>query len=96
MLQVLIRFFTFNVMSEHPAVYWGLAAVWLILLLAAVSSLRSLPISTGAKVAWFALIFLVPLIGLGIYALRCLIMTDWSFFKPFLVPPKTTQKIAPR
>ena len=56
MLQVLIRFLTFNVMSEHPAVYWGLAAVWLILLLASVSSLRSQPLSMGAKVAWFALI----------------------------------------
>lgn len=96
MIEALIRLFTFNVMSEHPAVYWGLAAVWLILLLAAVSSLRSLPISTGAKVAWFVLIFFVPLVGLGIYALRCLFVADWSFFKPFLVPPETTQKIAPR
>lgn len=96
MLQVLIRFLTFNVMSEHPGVYWGLAAVWLILLLAAFSSLRSLPISTAARIAWFGLIFFVPLIGLGIYALRCLFMGDWRFFKPFLLPQKTTRKIASR
>jgi hypothetical protein len=96
MLQVLIRFFTFNVMSEHPAVYWGLAAVWLILLLASVSSLRSQPLSMGAKLAWFALILFLPLIGLGIYALRCLFTAEWSFFKPFLAPQKTLKKVGPR
>jgi len=96
MLQILTRFLTLNVMSEHPAVYWGLAAVWAILVMASISSLRTLPISKGAKVTWFALILLLPLLGLGIYALRCLFLGDWSFFKPFFVPPKTAQKIAPR
>ncbi len=96
MLQILTRFLTFNVMSEHPAVYWGLAAVWLILLMASVSSLRSLPISTNRKVAWFAVIFLLPLFGLGLYAIRCILQGDWSFFKPFFVRPKTAQKILPR
>jgi len=96
MLQVLIRFLTLNVMSEHPAVYWGLAFVWLILLLASISSLRSLSLPTGAKIGWFALILFLPIFGLGIYALRCFIKGNWSFFKPFFVPPKTNQKIAPR
>jgi hypothetical protein len=96
MLQVAIRFLTFDVISEHPVVYWGLAVVWLILLLAAVSSLRSLEISFGAKTAWMLLILLVPLVGLGIYALRCLFLGDWSFLKPFFAPPKTAKKIAPR
>lgn len=96
MLQVLIRFLTFNVISEHPAVYWGLALVWVVLLFAALSSVRSLSIPAGAKAGWFALILLLPLAGLGLYALRCLVRADWSFFKPFFVPPKSHQKIAPR
>lgn len=96
MLQVVIRFLTFDVISEHPAIYWGLAGVWLILLVAAVSSLRSLEISSGAKAAWMLLILLLPVFGLGIYAIRCLIMGDWSFLKPVLAPPKTAKKIAPR
>jgi len=96
MLQVVIRFLTFDVLSEHPAVYWGLAGVWLMLLTAAVSSLRSLDISFGAKAAWVLLILFVPVLGLGVYALRCLIRGDWSFLKPFLAPPKTAKKIAPR
>jgi len=96
MLQVVIRFLTLNVISEHPAVYWGLATVWLILLVAAVSSLRSLEISFGAKAAWMLLILFLPVFGLGIYALRCQIKGDWSFLKPVLAPPKTAKKIAPR
>ena len=96
MLQVVIRFLTFDVVSEHPAVYWGLAAVWLLLLAGAVSSLRSLEISFGAKVAWMLLILFLPVFGLGIYAFRCLILGDWAFLKPFFAPPKTAKKIAPR
>lgn len=96
MIQVVIRFLTFNVMAEHPAIYWGLLAVWIILFLAAVSSLHSLEIRTEAKLAWFALICFVPLIGLLIYAFRCLLKADWSFAKPFMAPSRTTQKIAPR
>jgi hypothetical protein len=96
MLQVVIRFLTFDVVSQHPAVYWGLAVVWLLLLAGAVSSLRSLEISFGAKVGWMLLILFFPVFGLGIYALRCLILSDWSFLKPFFAPPKTAKKIAPR
>ncbi len=96
MLQVFIRFLTLNVVSEHPMVYTGLAAVWLLLLLAAFSSLRILEVPVGAKIAWTLLILCVPLVGLGIYALRCLVKADWGFLKPFLAPPKTAKKIAPR
>lgn len=96
MLQVILRFLTFNVVSEHPAVYWGLLVVWLMLLTAAISSIRSLEISTGAKVFWIALILAVPIFGLGIYALRCLLSADWSFLKPLLAPPRTAKKISPR
>jgi hypothetical protein len=92
MLQVVIRFLTFDVVSEHPAVFWGLAAVWLLLLVAAFSSLRSLEISLGAKVAWFSLILCVPLVGLGIYALRCLLKGNWSFFNPMIASSKTAKK----
>jgi hypothetical protein len=96
MLQVILRFLTFNVVSEHPAVYWGLLVVWLLLVAAAISSLRSLEISTGAKVMWLILILAVPIFGLGIYAFRCLLLGDWSFLKPLLAPPRTTKEISPR
>lgn len=96
MLTVILRFLTFNVVSEHWAVYWGLLAVWIILLIAAFSSVRSLEISGIAKALWILFILLVPLFGLVIYALRCLVKGDWAFLKPLLAPPRTAKKIAPR
>lgn len=96
MIQVLIRFLTFNVVSDHPAVYWALAAVWFLLLLAALSSIRSLPVSFGAKVVWFLIIVVLPLVGLAAYAFRCLIRGNWSFLKPIFSPPQSARKIAPR
>lgn len=96
MSQIVLRFFTFEVISEHPAAYWGLAVVWLLLLIASLSSLRSLEISLVAKIVWFLLIFFVPLAGLFVYALRCFVKGDWSFLKPLFAPPNTAKKIAPR
>ncbi len=95
MLQVVTRFLTLNVITEHPVVYWGLSVVWLILLIAAFSSLRSLEIPLGGKFVWFFVIFFLPPLGLGFYALRCLIKGDWSFLKPLLAPSRTARKIAP-
>jgi hypothetical protein len=96
MLQVVIRFLTLDVVSEHPAIYWGLGSVWLLLLLAAFSSLRRLDVPTKAKVLWFLFILGVPLAGLGCYAVRCLIKGDWGFLKPFFAPSRTANKVAPR
>lgn len=96
MLPVVVRFLTLNVVSEHPAVYWGLLAVWLLLLVASISSVRSLEISISAKVTWLLIIVLIPIFGLGVYALRCFVKGNWSFLKPVLAPPRTARKIAPR
>jgi hypothetical protein len=96
MLQVFLRFLTFNVVSDHWAAYYGLLAVWILLVVAALFSVRSLEISTRAKVSWLSVIVFVPLFGLGVYSLRCLMLGDWSFLKPLLAPPRTAKKIAPR
>lgn len=96
MIQVLIRLLTFNVMSEHPAIYWGLAAVWLILLLASISSLRSQEMPARSKWVWFAIIFFIPIFGLGAYAVRCILKADLGFLRPFFVPPRTSQRVSPQ
>lgn len=96
MQEVILRFLTFEVVTLHPGVYWGLALVWLLLLFAAFASVRSLPIGRLAKVLWFLLILCLPLLGLAIYALRCLFLGDWSFLKPLLATPRSARKIAGR
>lgn len=96
MQKVVTRFLTFDVVTEHPAIYWGLGVVWFLLLLAAFSSLRSLEIPTKAKVLWFLFILGVPLFGLGCYAVRCLIKGDWGFLKPLFAPSRTSSKVTSR
>lgn len=83
---IITRFFTMDVLNIHPAVYWGLALIWVILLVAAISSLRSLRESGKVKVFWLAIILLIPIVGMAIYCIRCLVKADWSGLKPFLLP----------
>jgi hypothetical protein len=96
MIQTVIRFLSFNVMSTHPGVYWGLLLVWIILLVAAFSSVRSREMRASAKVVWMVIIFLVPLAGLACYAFWCLLRGDWSFLKPLMIPARTIRQISPQ
>ncbi len=74
-------------------VYWALGAVWLILLIAAFDSLRRIKVRSGAKFAWAVLILLIPIIGLGLYSLRCFIKSDWTFIRPYFTSVKMAKKI---
>lgn len=89
MLQVVIRFFTLDVITEHPVVYIGLGVVWVALLLSSLLSILSYRISGLAKTLWFLLVLLLPILGLALYALRCLFVADWYFLKPLIAPPAT-------
>lgn len=79
---VITRFLNLDVMNYHPAVPWGILIVWVILLVAALLSLRQTDLSLGARFAWYALIFLVPIAGLAFYTLWSLFHADWTFLKP--------------
>lgn len=90
MKNVIINFLTFQVMSVHPAVFIGLAVIWLLLLFASIASLRATAGSRFSKVAWFVLILLVPIVGLALYCFRCLLCANWTFLKPIFSKPKST------
>lgn len=78
---IVIHFLRLEVLNLHPMVYWGLAGVWILILVSAFISVRSLSISTGAKAGWFFLIIAVPILGLTTYSLRCLFKNDWRAFE---------------
>jgi hypothetical protein len=88
MITVILRFLALNAVNTHPASYWALGFVWLILLVATFSSIRSLRIPIKAKISWVLFVLLVPVLGLFCYALRCLLQGDWSFLRPLLLNPK--------
>ncbi len=93
MVQVVIRFFTLNVVSENPIIYWGIGFVWILLLIASVSSLRSSNLSSRAVISWFLIILAFPLLGLACYCIRCLTCNDWSFFELILVRPAAVKSV---
>lgn len=91
---IVTHFLRLEVLNLHPMVYWGLAGVWLLLLLAAIASVRSLKISTAAKIVWLSLILALPILGLAIYALRCLACAKWEVLKPWFQSRRVDQELA--
>lgn len=83
MSSLVINILRFDILNMHPAVYWGLGVIWILMLVSAIMSVRSLPIFPGKKVAWIFVIVAIPILGLGIYALRCLFSANWDVLKPF-------------
>jgi hypothetical protein len=82
MRAIVTNFLRLEVLNHHPAVFWGVGAVWLLLIISAFLSVRSLPISFVAKLAWFLVIVVLPVLGLAAYALRCLAKANWKTFEP--------------
>ncbi len=90
---IVINFLNLEVLNLHPAVYCGFAAIWLLLLISAVISVRTLEIPIAAKLVWLLLIFVVPIAGIGLYALRCLLKADWKALAPLFHSRKLNQQL---
>jgi hypothetical protein len=92
MRDTIIRFLTVNPLNEHPLVYWGLAVVWVVMILNCIASLRQQEMSIPARWLWFLVILLLPILGMALYLIRCLMTADYSFLKFVMGPPKKVQR----
>jgi hypothetical protein len=90
---IAIQFLQQNILNLHPMIYFGFTAIWLLILISAVISVRSLEIPVGFKVVWLLLIFFVPIAGLALYALRCLMRADWNALAPLFHSRKLNQHL---
>ncbi len=90
---IFIHFFKLEILNLHPMIYWAVAAVWLLLLISAVNSIRTISLSIGAKMVWLLLIFFLPVVGLALYALRCLFKTNWKALAPLFHSRKLNQQL---
>lgn len=82
MSSLVINIFRFEILNMHPAVYWGLGVIWLMMVVSAIMSVRSLPISEVKKFVWLLVIIAVPILGMAVYAFRCLLSANWDTLKP--------------
>jgi hypothetical protein len=94
MVDVVIRFFKFELMSTHPMIFWGIGVVCLLLIITAFFSISSYPIPWWRKFLWGIFILALPILGLAIYAVRCLILGDWSLLQMVFAkgPASASQK----
>lgn len=92
MRDAIMRFLAINPLNDHPMIYWGMIVVWLVLVLTCFFSIRSLRIGLGARWAWFSLVLCVPVLGMFIYLVWCLIKADYSFLKFILGPPSRAKQ----
>jgi Ni,Fe-hydrogenase I cytochrome b subunit len=92
MKETIVRFLSLEPLNDHPMVHWGLAFVWLALVLNCVASIRLQPLSQTARWIWFLVILLLPILGMALYLLRCVAKADYSFLKFILGPPRSLQK----
>lgn len=92
MQEIVTRMLALDAQAYHPLFPVIIGSVWLILLIATFSSLKSLKISIMAKIIWFTIVLALPIVGLALYCLWCILRSDWSFLKPMVAAKNTISK----
>ena len=75
------RFITLDPRNIIPEVYIGLLFIYAALLLTTLNSIRSNSSSRVRKFVWALLILFLPIGGMAIYAISCLVTADHSFLR---------------
>ncbi len=100
MRYVLTKFITFSPENVSGEVYWVLCGIYAVLLIVSLLSVFSIKSNFGTKLAWFSLVVLLPVLGMILYCIRCLICADYQFLKQFGFASsnkmKEQMKIVPR
>lgn len=83
MLQAIFNFCSFNALNTPREVYFGLALAWLLLLGAGIASVISRKGQLWLKLVWLLVLAGLPVVGLFLYCLVCILTADYSFLKLF-------------
>jgi len=81
MREILIRFLSFEALNLIPEIYFALAAVWLLIVAITLVSISSQPIHLVAKLFLVLMVVALPMIGVLLYTIGCLIRADYSYFQ---------------
>ncbi|MCH2059729.1 MAG: PLDc N-terminal domain-containing protein [Verrucomicrobiales bacterium] len=90
MKAAIYRFITLDARNVAPEIYLGLLIIYAALIFTTINSIRTQDISTARKIIWSLFILVVPIGGMAIYALRCLITADHSFLRSIGILRSTT------
>lgn len=81
MKTVIHRFLTLDAKNIIPEVYFGLGCIYLVLVIATISSVRSQDIYMSRKILWVSFILLIPIAGMATYSLSCIFTADHNFLR---------------
>lgn len=91
MIQAISKLILFSPENVSVEVYWALAAIYLMLWAATVFSVMSGNRSLFGRLAWLLLVTFLPVLGIALHCLSCLLSADYQFLKQFGVG---TSKVA--
>lgn len=83
MVPAIINFLSFNALNTAPEVYFGLALAWLLLVGAGIASVLSRQGAFWLKLFWLMVLIGLPVVGLFIYSIVCVVTADYAFLKLF-------------
>ena len=81
MRTTLVHFLTFRAQNVSPEVYWALAVIYALMVVATVASILSEKNGAIRKFLWLLVILLLPLAGMLLYTMRCMVIADFGFLK---------------
>ncbi len=81
MVQLIKNFVLLKVQNAHVMANVGIGVIWLCLLLAGVASILSQPKSVIWKIFWLVMVVCVPLGGMFLYCVWCILSADLDVFR---------------
>lgn len=82
MTEFVLNFLRLNVHNATLPVHVALVGIWLMLLAAGLWSVVSQERGVVWKFIWSAALIVLPWLGLFLYSVRCVFVSDFAFLKP--------------
>lgn len=92
-MSLLRNFLTFNLITVSDENLWMLGAVWLVLIATGIWSVLSCPAHFVKKILWCVGIICLPIVGLSLYSLTCLLTAEWEILRQMGFLSKSKKKI---
>jgi hypothetical protein len=93
MIHALTKLLTLSPENVSMEVYWALGSIYIMLWIAAILSVVSKRKTLTHRLAWILLVTFVPVLGIALHCLSCLVTADYQFLKQFGLG---TSKAAPK
>ena len=95
MSEFVLNFLRLQVHNATLSVHVALGGIWLMLLAAGLWSVQSQVRGLLWKFLWSTALIVLPWLGMFLYALRCVLVSDFAFLKPLGFGAKKTNRLAP-